>query len=955
MAGTRDDYELRIQTQQAERALNGIKNALGAVAGAFAIRELIQYGSAILATTIQFEKYRATLQTFLGSQQAANQAMARLEELATTLPQDIDDITNAFVILARTGLKGTNQEMQNVANIAAGSSRSISQFAEAVADALTGEFERLKEFGIKVGKEGGQLIARIGEETVAVADNATELTKQLVALGATKFKGAADNLMNTLGGVMSQLSDSVTKTQKAIGEGMTPALMEVIKQLTEFIIKNKDAAKSLGEDLGKALLMARDAALFLAENIDIITVAIAALAAGKLVVLIKSMSVAIGLLGVAIAAIAAPVVIAVASVAALTAAWLFLGDNVTKVGNTTTSYGEIVKAVLSRSIADSGRFTEEIGVALPNAWNSLTKKVDEFNQFFYKIFNNIADVVKGPINQIIGYHVAFFKQVTVGLTDIPKIFLAAFEASGNIVGMALDNIGGQFGEFFDFITSFGEDKIEDTFKGFGGIILSELDKIGNASTVDWDEILGRDYLGDAADAVTQTITGIGDSLSNSLSKSLEDAVIAYRKKTAEVKPFNPELESADRQMALLEQQKKLMEDIAAIRRQELGVQKDQLISLNSSTDAFIAQYREKTRLLGLSEDERDIQETIAQARLGLETMLAPLITRRGELEKDNNDTAKAQLVILNQTIAALQEQFNIAIPGIRGMVEARQAELDIQEQLIATDELRTSLAQQIAAIQGRSKTAKEDAQLDGLRGIRRELKAIELQENRSADAAKARLKEQFSGADPTALRNALKEINAATNESIRVQQTLAQQSYENARAFSIGWKTAFDEYKDNASDAAKTAQKLFETSTQGIEDAIVGFVKTGKFEFRDLIDTILEQLLRSQIQQLIANTFGGIFGGSGGGSAATPPINGFAGMFGNGGTIPAGQFGIVGERGPETVKGPVTVTPGASGTNVTYNINAVDANSFKQMIARDPEFLYAVTERGKRSMPQTRR
>ncbi|MDM7069738.1 phage tail tape measure protein, partial [Enterobacter hormaechei] len=38
------------------------------------------------------------------------------------------------------------------------------------------------------------------------------------------------------------------------------------------------------------------------------------------------------------------------------------------------------------------------------------------------------------------------------------------------------------------------------------------------------------------------------------------------------------------------------------------------------------------------------------------------------------------------------------------------------------------------------------------------------------------------------------------------------------------------------------------------------------------------------------------------------PSMGFAGMYDNGGTIPRGQFGIVGENGPEIVNGPANVT-----------------------------------------------
>jgi hypothetical protein len=65
---------------------------------------------------------------------------------------------------------------------------------------------------------------------------------------------------------------------------------------------------------------------------------------------------------------------------------------------------------------------------------------------------------------------------------------------------------------------------------------------------------------------------------------------------------------------------------------------------------------------------------------------------------------------------------------------------------------------------------------------------------------------------------------------------------------------------------------------------------------------------------------------------------------------------MVGEHGPEIfLPGSAgTVIPNnqlAGGTNVTYNINAVDASSFKQLLAQDPTFLYAVTEQGRKSIP----
>jgi hypothetical protein len=38
-------------------------------------------------------------------------------------------------------------------------------------------------------------------------------------------------------------------------------------------------------------------------------------------------------------------------------------------------------------------------------------------------------------------------------------------------------------------------------------------------------------------------------------------------------------------------------------------------------------------------------------------------------------------------------------------------------------------------------------------------------------------------------------------------------------------------------------------------------------------------------------------------------------------------------------------------TAVTYSIQAVDASSFRSLVARDPEFIHNVSEQGRRSMP----
>jgi hypothetical protein len=212
--------------------------------------------------------------------------------------------------------------------------------------------------------------------------------------------------------------------------------------------------------------------------------------------------------------------------------------------------------------------------------------------------------------------------------------------------------------------------------------------------------------------------------------------------------------------------------------------------------------------------------------------------------------------------------------------------------------------------------------------------------------------------------NVTKEGYRAVTESISAQGTALSETtalvassqkeiYKNSRLFETGWSTAFNTYVENATNAAEQAKNVFNKFTQSMEDTLFTFFKTGKFEWKNFIQSMVDELLKSQIKQLIAKTFTMSSSGGGGGGSFLGNLLGFA----DGGMIPTNGPVLVGERGPEILSGAGgrSVTPnGAMGGNVTYNINAVDALSFKQMIAQDPSFLYAVSEQGRRRIPGAR-
>jgi tape measure domain-containing protein len=211
-------------------------------------------------------------------------------------------------------------------------------------------------------------------------------------------------------------------------------------------------------------------------------------------------------------------------------------------------------------------------------------------------------------------------------------------------------------------------------------------------------------------------------------------------------------------------------------------------------------------------------------------------------------------------------------------------------------------------------------------------------------------------------RNELTEkLNKLTQEQIDLEK---KRHAENMDHKSKEAKTNEENNKKRREIEQETSDLIKDMNTQtynSMENAFVDFVSTGKLEFKDLVDEMLDQLKRLVAKQIFKQILG-IFGGGFGAG-----ISKIFDFFDTGGVIPSGKFGIVGEKGPEIVSGPAKVIGRkdtermldkagkdrntGGGANITYNISAVDAQSFKELVASDPEFIYNVTQAGARLQP----
>ena len=146
------------------------------------------------------------------------------------------------------GLEPTTASLISFSNTAASTGKDIMQFVEAVADAATGEFERLKEFGIKASVSGEQVAFTFKGVSTSIKNDADSITKYLENIGNTDFAGAATAQMETLNGISSNLKVSINNLYNAMGEtGGSELAASSMKTLTK-VFNNLETAIKLSND-----------------------------------------------------------------------------------------------------------------------------------------------------------------------------------------------------------------------------------------------------------------------------------------------------------------------------------------------------------------------------------------------------------------------------------------------------------------------------------------------------------------------------------------------------------------------------------------------------------------------------------------------------------------------------------------------------------------------------------
>ncbi|MCU6709399.1 hypothetical protein M6D81_11855 [Paenibacillus sp. J5C_2022] len=183
-----------------------------AVATAAGATALFAVGKSTVDSAAQLESYRLTLETVMKDSKKAGETLKWASNFAALTPFETDSVVEATVRLQSYGIVAQDT-LGSIGDMASVMGKDLMQAVEAVADAQTGELERLKEFGITkkmLEKKSGEMF-----KNQVVVNNKGQIVQMekfnaaLFALMNERFAGGMEKQSRTYKGLMSRIKGTI--------------------------------------------------------------------------------------------------------------------------------------------------------------------------------------------------------------------------------------------------------------------------------------------------------------------------------------------------------------------------------------------------------------------------------------------------------------------------------------------------------------------------------------------------------------------------------------------------------------------------------------------------------------------------------------------------------------------------------------------------------------------------
>lgn len=216
-----------VQTEMSytEKAISKVTIAMKLFVAVKLWEYLKNIGTQAYNTRKEFATYEAVLKNATGSTKAAAAAMKMIQTLAADTPASVAEWTQAYIKLINRGITPAKEELIQMGDIASSQGKDIDQFIEALLDAMTGENERLKEFGITAKKNGETTAFTFRGVTTEVQNSDQAIKNYILSLGNVQgVQGAMATQMQELAGLESNLGDQMDAIYNKIGKKLEPAI-----------------------------------------------------------------------------------------------------------------------------------------------------------------------------------------------------------------------------------------------------------------------------------------------------------------------------------------------------------------------------------------------------------------------------------------------------------------------------------------------------------------------------------------------------------------------------------------------------------------------------------------------------------------------------------------------------------------------------------------------------------
>lgn len=338
-------------------------------------------------------------------------------------------------------------------------------------------------------------------------------------------------------------------------------------------------------------------------------------------------------------------------------------------------------------------------------------------------------------------------------------------------------------------------------------------------------------------------------------------------------------------------------------QREISAMRESMLSKEQRRDKEIQQYYERVAKIREANpfttlfSQSDIDKDIA----GIRAKYAERVAKPQSAKAYTDDAATRMLQSLRETGAELQAQLGTQdkltasqkaqaqfVQLISDLKGKSQLTADQKSLLANQDAIKAQLAKNVAIdqeIQKRQQLAQIQSYQDALdskldtekQGYQQQLEGIgqgsELRERLRAQLRiqqdyqrdLARLQSQYNrGQIPEdQYREETELLKASLDDRLNAWDDYYKQLQDKQKDWTNGAKDAFKDYVAAAKNTAKSYYDLFQNALQGTEDALTKFVMTGKLGFKDLANSIIEDLVRIQVRQSIAYAVGGASGTGG--------------------------------------------------------------------------------------------